>query len=231
MGEDEPLSPEGIKRQVRRFRKFKEAVDKAKDEGHEISVIGDLNIDQWQENDPMSRPELRALQPVLDDLILTNSLTLMNTEPTRHMRGQKSSLLDLVLVSDEYKIKGLKNLKTGLSDHDGVIFSYLVKSLVNKPQFTISRDYSQITASNLMPLIDNSHNLQSLFSQMDPDNIALMLKDGMDQVINKLITKKRYQRRKNETPYDDHELREIRKEVKLLNKKATNLELVMTTEN
>ena len=66
-----PLSSkDNIKAQKERFVKFSDNLDKIRDKTDNLIVIGDINIDQRVENDPLSRPELKALQPILDNIMI-----------------------------------------------------------------------------------------------------------------------------------------------------------------
>ena len=100
-------------------------------------VIGDLNVDQWQDNEPLMRPEIKALQPVFDSIVITNGLKRMNNKPTRFSSFQKPSLLDVILSSDPQSISKVDNVKTGLSDHDGLICQINCKDVLARPQFNV----------------------------------------------------------------------------------------------
>ena len=89
-------------------------------------VLGDINIDQNQDNQPWLRPDLKALQPILDRLVVSQ-------DNTRFSIHQNPSLLDLFLSSDPTKINKIHNVKTGLSDHEGVVCSINCKHIDLKP--------------------------------------------------------------------------------------------------
>ena len=120
-GELKPFDNDGIKRQKSRFQKIADIVDKIRSTSDNMLLIGDYNIDQWKDNEPWLWPELRALQPILDYIMVNNGLKIMNHKTTRHCVSQRSSLLDLILSSDPESIFNVKNIKTGLSDHDGLL--------------------------------------------------------------------------------------------------------------
>ena len=46
-------------------------------------VVGDLNVDRHPPNDPCSRLEVKVLNPLLEDIMITANLTQMNTKPTQ----------------------------------------------------------------------------------------------------------------------------------------------------
>merc|ERR1711954_322276 len=189
----------GIKLQKSRLVKFANTINHLQTQASHLVLIGDYNIDQWAENEPWLRPELRALQPILDRIMTNNSLTRINKLPTRHAPHCTSSLLDLILASDPTAIKRVLNIKTGLSDHDGIICNLTC---------------TDVTAANIMPMIDNCKELQSIFSETNVDVIAERLNRGLNEIAKKLIVKKRIQHSKKTEDFDDPELRNMRRNIK-----------------
>ena len=154
-GELKPFDNDGIKRQKNRFQKIADIVDKIRSKSDNMLLIGDYNIDQWKDNEPWLWPELRALQPILDHIMVNNGLKIMNHKTARHCVNQRSSLLDLILSSDPESISNVKSIKTGLSDHDGLLCHINCKDVHIQPQFIISRDFSKMDARYIIPMIDN----------------------------------------------------------------------------
>ena len=104
------------------MEKSKESINEPSPKADYITLIGDLNIDQNPDNDPQSSPEIRALQPSLDQMIMKITLKMMNKDSTIHSPVQYSSLLDLILMSNPDSIKEVYHFKPGISDHDGIAF-------------------------------------------------------------------------------------------------------------
>ena len=111
---------EGIKRQCKRLEKVGELLNKVVNDGNELVLAGDINIDRHLPNNPCQRPELKALTPILEDMMASLNLVQMNHKPTRHMIGQKSSLLDLILTSIPERILNVENFLNTLLEHEGV---------------------------------------------------------------------------------------------------------------
>ena len=99
-GENNANDTEGICQQVKRLKSLCENIRKVCDTSKKFILGGDLNMDKCTANDPLSRPELRALCPIWDKCILENNLTQINFKNTWHMPGKRSSLLDLYLSSN-----------------------------------------------------------------------------------------------------------------------------------
>ena len=100
----------------------------------------------------------------------------------------------------------MKNVKTGLSDHDGVSCILNCKDIELRLQFYISRNFDMINAANLIPLIDEDNKLQSLFRDTNPNSIASKLNKGLNRVAEKLVVKKKIQNCKDMRDFDDREL-------------------------
>ena len=73
-GEDSPFTSEGIKRQLKRFEIFEDSVNKVAKEAQQLMLIRDFNVDQFPANNPLNRPEVKALQPVLERLSVSHGI-------------------------------------------------------------------------------------------------------------------------------------------------------------
>ena len=173
------------------MEEFKDTVAEVLKGSDHLLIIGDLNIDNWDPNLPLSRPDIKALQPVYEKMLTKHGLERLDKEPTRHAPNNNSSLLDLVLSSDPANIYGIKNLRTGLSDHDGILCKLRCKDLEIQPQFCILRSYKEVSAANILPEVDASQDLQSPFTDTDPDEIATKLKRGLNRIAEKTNIKEK----------------------------------------
>ena len=181
-------------------------------------VGGDYNIDRYPPNDPMSRPEIRALNPLLEDLMLSADLQQINFKPTRHQMGNKSSLLDLFLTNIPQRISNIENVLNTTSEHQCVKCVILLKSSIRQSQSFLRRDYSRCSFANMQPLVDSSHKLQSLFSSQDPELISEKLVQGLKEITDHLVEKRRIQKRKRGAQYWCQKLEDEREKVRELNK-------------
>ena len=179
-----------------RFEEFVDTVENIASESDQIMVLGHINIDQNQDNQPWLRPDLKALQPILDRLVVSQGLKQMNKDNTQFSIHQNPSLLDLFLSSDPTKINKIHNVKTGLSDHEGVVCSINCKHIDLKPQFCIVRNYQNMTADKIMTKIDSNAELQSIFTKTDPKRIANILNTELNLIAEELITETKVQNSK-----------------------------------
>ena len=147
-------------------------------------------------------------------------LKRLNDKLTRHASNGNSSLLDLILSSDPQSFYGIDNVKTGLSDHDGVICKLRCKDVEIPPQFMVIRNYQKVSAAIIQPEVDNSEDLQSLFTDTDPDMIATKLNNGLNKIAEKIITKKKIQFKKESKSHDDVKMKQAREKIKAQSKVA-----------
>merc|ERR1711954_184541 len=104
-------------------------------------VGGDLNIDRHPPNDPCSRAEIKALNPILEDIMVTLNLNQLNHKPTRHQFGQRSSLLDLYLCNIPQRISNIENTINTLSEYDRVKCRLHMKTAIRQSKSFLKRDY------------------------------------------------------------------------------------------
>ena len=68
---------------------------------------GDFNIDRLPENNPTDRNDLKLIIPEFESFLAAQKVTQLNTKPTRHRQGQRSSLIDLFLTLAGEKLNKL----------------------------------------------------------------------------------------------------------------------------
>merc|ERR1711954_627910 len=131
--ETDSNTAEGIARQVQRLELAVEGLSRVVKDGNVHLVAGDLNIDRHLPNDPLSRPDMRALTPVLEDYLMDASMVQVNWKPTRHQQGCRSSLLDLFLTNIPERVTNVENFVNTLSEHEGVRCTLQTKSIIKNP--------------------------------------------------------------------------------------------------
>merc|ERR1711954_328339 len=117
----------------------------------------------------------------------------LNFRPTRQQAGGNSSLLDLFLSNILERIKNVDNFYNTLSEHEGVKCRLITKSPVKIVKSTIFRDYTNATFNLMMPMVNKSHKLQSLFADTKPEVIAKKLTEGLKEITDLVVTKRRLQ--------------------------------------
>merc|ERR1711954_462734 len=88
----------------------------------------------------------------------------------RYQAGCNSSLLDIFLSNIPERISGIDNFYNTMSEHDGVMCTVLTKTPIKEAKSILLRDYKLARFDIIQPMIDNNENLQSLFSDQDPED-------------------------------------------------------------
>ena len=128
-------------------------VDKVCDLGHTFMVAGDVNIDLFPENYPLSRRNVPLLTEIYNDHINRNNLSQLNFEPTRHWPGKKSTLIDHFMTNAPNMVDGVQTLKSHIADHSLVKLQFHSRVLKSRPQFRKVRNFSNVNSENIMHLI------------------------------------------------------------------------------
>ena len=126
--------------------------------GKPTMILGDLNIDRIENNDPKRRQDLKNLIPLLETFQVDNNIVLINKKPSRFRINQRPTLLDLVLTNKPELISETKNICNHCSEHDGIFNIIQCKSTTTNVQFTIRRDTRNLTPENLDMHIKNNIN-------------------------------------------------------------------------
>ena len=123
------VSPDkvGLPAQLDRFDRLMTAINTINKSSIPLIVQGDINIDQWQPNDPLSRPDIRQLNEKLVDFKCDLNLQQCNFKPTRFRNGQNPSLLDLVLCNRPQNINCIETFNSNVADHKCVGFQIHVR--------------------------------------------------------------------------------------------------------
>ena len=199
VGSSNPFSSESNHDQLVRMNHLMNLIQKVINEGFPVLIGGDFNIDRHLPNDPINRPDLKDLYPLLDDLITNNALTQLNTKPTRI--GHKSSLLVLLITNCPNKVNEVTQYPNSLSEHEAVEVKFHFNDIQIQPQFYMKCNYSNVIWANLEPLLTNSEGLNELFSIRNPDTIANILIEEISKIIEYLAPESRSQARKSSGDY------------------------------
>ena len=197
--------------QVLRFEEIASIIEKVIDDNNPTIVAGDINIDRNIDNDPLKRPDIKALTEVLETTMEECSLVQMNWENTRHWCG-KESLLDLFLTNIPQKINTIKTERCQIADHSTVSLQIHAKDLWRRPKIRKIRDWRKIQPEILMEAIENNTRLNSIFAYNDPDKIANILIEEYNRIINTLAPEKIIQVTKEDLPYFNKAILELKHE-------------------
>ena len=167
-------------------------------------ILGDINIDRREENDPENRPDLKRLIPILTEFQKTHKFILTNKKATRHRVNQNPTLLDLVLTNAPDTILGNEYCSNFCSEHKVIVTKIKTSPINVNAQFINTRDYKNITPDNLNSMISSSQVFNEIFNEDDPNIITDKYINEMNRIINTLAPTRRIQvNKRNKTKLSD----------------------------
>merc|ERR1711954_303758 len=99
---------------------------------------------------------------------------------------------------------------------EGVKLILHPKTLVKKTKSRIVHKKTEATFNVMQPMVDQNFKLQSLFNDNDPDTIEQKLREGLKEITDSVVEKRRVQTKNRGCLYWNQELERQRKEVEKL---------------
>ena len=103
-------------------------------------------------------------------------------------------------------------MKSHIADHSIVKFQYHCKAILRKPQIRKVRNWKNLTHDNIMNLLESNEKIQSAFQEEDPDKIASIIVEELNDVVETLAPAKTVQNKKENYPYITREVKDLKKE-------------------
>ena len=157
-----------------------------------ICVCGDFNMPDIRWDGVWNGDKNNEFIECVRDAFLIQKVQ----NPTRHRAGQRSTLLDLVLVNDDKLISDITHLAPlGKSDHDILQFDlYVSKNKTNyklKYQYNLNKgdyvNFRKFIASSTIYMVENDNTIDNVEKMWGSIKQAIL--DGMDKFIPKVPCK------------------------------------------
>ena len=142
------------------------------------------------------------------------------------MIHQPPSSLDHIYSNCPTKIYNVQTIPSIFSDHALVMCNYKTNKKVYHPKFIKTKNYTNLTKSNLLKYISNNTQLDKLFRYSDPDLIAHILQTELNSAINIIAPIKIVQCKSDFTPYLSAQSREDLKKCDILLREAIKIQNV-----
>ena len=198
--------------QKERLSKIMEKVVEVSRKFDDTIIMGDINIDLYEPNDPMKDYTNKKLNEIYEDKLTQAGMHQLNFEPTHHWAGYGSTLIDHCFTTQPQKTDGVKNIRSMIADHDAVSLNFHIKDMYRRQQTFKHRDYRNINSENLTKLIKESEKLSKIFNSGDPDQIADTLVTEYNRILNELAPAKNKQIKDDDIKYIDNEIKEMKAE-------------------
>ena len=198
-------SSSSIPAQLARWRVFLSKWEAALQEGREVIVMLDANIDflTWRslENLPPyhSSVKLRSLIDELFDRIIPQGVAQLVTGATRIERGQPRSGLDHLYSNRPEKLSQVKTFLTGMSDHKLVKVIRYTKSFKILPRYVKKRSFKNFNEEAFKTKLAES-NLEEILTCYDVNIAAETLVDKVNSILDSMAPIKTIQVRAHYVP-------------------------------
>ena len=189
------------KEQMVRFRNILGQITNAASFSNKILLGWDANLDLSKENDMNSRYDVKQIAEEYMEFMNVNDFVLMNHEPTRHWSGCKSTLIDHFISNTPGHIDNIITKHSHIADHDWVSIMFHTDLIIDKPQFLMTRSWSELNKENLDKLIDNDPIINGIFNLTGVDKVWNILILQINSYINQLAPTRIIQIKKNSAPY------------------------------
>ena len=201
------------KQQMSRLKLILAQINKARQSGSDLLIALDANLDLNDQNFPSSRYDVKDMQELYSNYLISNNLFLHNSKPTFHRKGQRSTLIDHIISNCQEKVNSVEQKRSNVADHDLISVKYHSKELSINPQFRHQRNLKNINRSNMINwLIKNEEKVNNILSLTDTNNITNSIIDLMNMIVEELAPEKIIQIKKDDQPYIDNEIKIISKE-------------------
>jgi hypothetical protein len=139
--------------QLQRWCMFLDMWEKALQEGKEVVVMMDANIDflKWTKADLPANDNTRRLRPLIDQLftrIFPHGVSQLVTTATRSWPGQTDSGLDHIYSNKPDKLSEVHTEFRGNSDHKLIKITRFSKSLIISARYVRKRSFKNFSASD-----------------------------------------------------------------------------------
>ena len=206
--------------QVSRFNTLIDQVKRAKQISDRIVMLGYTNIDTSGTRDISSRPELKALTPILEEFLNNEAFSIMNQEFTRFQSNCRPSTIDHIITNIPGHIDNVRTLPGIISDHKIISCLLHTEILTQHPMYIYKTNWWKIQPDVLMQMITENKKIMNSLTKTDPDAVWADIIEGLNEIINTLAPTKVIQCKSKYMPYVGKEVEEFIEDANLQLEKA-----------
>ena len=167
----------------------------------------DSNIDFY----PLSKHHENYLDKKLYDMfqefIADNKLKVHNSQFTRYASNCDPSVIDQIVSNCPQKLLAVKTDFNNISDHCHLSSTFNIEIPKQQPKYRKYRDFKLIYRESLLEALKINPKMQNVFHHSDPDKIATIIMDTLNEIIDTLAPLRIIPVRKDHIPYIDSETR------------------------
>ena len=225
LGQGDNISA-SVPEQLKRWEKFLGRWETAINEGKEVIVMLDANLDflTWRNSENLpahhSSIRLKSLIDRLFDRIVPLGVSQLVTEATRLERGQPRAGLDHVYTTRPDKLSQVETLYTGMSDHKLIKCRRHTKSLKVHQRYIRKRSFKNFKKELFLEKLDQI-NLNEILECTEVDRAVELLTNKLNTILDELAPIKTFQSRANYAPWLSDETKLLKKQREEAQEKAS----------
>ena len=197
-----------VTKQLIRYKLTLELWKKALSEKKDVVVLTDDNIDSAVNASHNKIYNIKNIEKIHNEHLEENNLVTHNNKFTWFQSHCKPSVIDHIYSNCPTKITPVETINNIYSDHSILLTRYLTKENIYVPKFINVRNFRLLTRNMILNYINNSEELENLFTLSDPNEIAASLQMELNSIIECIAPQKKVQFRKDYKPYLNSELLE-----------------------
>ena len=203
--------------QLDRWKVFLGKWEAALQEGREIIVMLDANIDflTWRSSENLpphhSSVKLKSLIDELFDRIMPHGVSQLVTGATRIERGYPRSGLDHIYSNRPEKLSQIETFLTGMSDHKLLKVTRYSKSFKILPRYVKKRSFKDFNKEAFKIKLGES-NLEEILAINDVDLAAESMVDKVTRILDSMAPIKTIQVRTNYVPGLEEDTKKLQAE-------------------
>ena len=213
----EERSYDGDEEQEERWDRFLSKWEEAAEQGKELMVVGDLNVDlmdREEQRDQLQKKLFKQLQ----QRIQSRGILQLIRGATRYHSRCRPSLIDHVFVTNPEKVE-VENLSWGTSDHNLISVRRVNGFIQERPRMTRKRVFVNFTTKEFEKKLSEV-NWKEIEEYEEIEEAVTWFDSKFLEILDSLCPIQSIQVRKKYSPWRDDEIKEEEKKLKELKEKV-----------
>ena len=205
MRQADPTVSRDMTEQLNRWVIFIEQWERAINEGKEVIVTGDMNLNHldWTKDDNTASNQTKKLRPLITELfsrIIPHGVSQLVSTATRVSPHQPDSGLDHFYSNTPGKLSPVQVITSGASDHKILLATRYATSLKRNVKYVTKRCYKNFNKVDFI-LAVKKINFWQIYNCNDVDLALKLLSDSLTDILDIMAPVRTIQIRENYAPW------------------------------
>ena len=205
-----------IQAQLERWTVFLDKWEKVLNEGKEVIIMMDANLDflKWTRPDLPASDHTVRLKPLVEQLfsrIFTLGVTQLVTTATRSWPGQTDSGLDHIYSNKPDKLSQVEAEFTGMSDHKIIKVSRFTKNFKRSARYVRKRSFKNFNPADFSRAIQEL-SWWEIYESEDPNEAACLLTNKINTILDRMAPVRTFQIRSKYAPWLSEDTKDLIKQ-------------------